>query len=104
MDSKNPLDAIENLIATDSRDWCEDYRSAMIYIIVFGFDDDGKIDEAFVQECRDRFNFTEETLNTLDNWHKEWVRLKNLHTSLNPQNNNSQMEIGGGAPTTIPKR
>ncbi len=73
MEYVNSLETITDMIATDSRAWCEDYRSAVIYGIVFGLDDDDVI-----KELMDRFDFTSDYIEEINRKHREWLKLKKI--------------------------
>lgn len=66
----NCLESIEITIAFDVRDWSEDRRSAWIYGIVFGWNKS-------LEEVKNKFNWTEDDVKRLNNYHNEWTNLKN---------------------------
>lgn len=69
-DITNPLEYIECVIAFDVRDWAVDNRLATIYAIVFGWGD-----EAYT-ELQNKFNWSDEGVNRLKKFHKEWERMR----------------------------
>lgn len=70
----NCISSIERAIAFDSRDWLDDRRSAWIYSIVFGFDDEYA--EACKREMMDHFGWSAEDFTILDMYHKQWLAIK----------------------------
>lgn len=68
----NPLESIACAIAFDVRDWFEDRRSAWVYSIVFGLEDDTDI-----QVCRDRFHWDEDDFDRVNKLHAIYETLRN---------------------------
>ena len=64
----NCLESIKMAIAFDVRDWGEDRRSAWIYGIVFGYDEE-------LEEVKTKFRWTDEDVERLNRYHNEWDRL-----------------------------
>lgn len=72
------LDSIECTIAFDVRDWSEDNRSAWIYGIVFGWnDDEGEV------ELKNKFHWSDADINRLHTLHEQWIRLKQMRGNEN---------------------
>lgn len=69
----NPLESIACTIAFDVRDWFEDRRSAWIYCIVFGLEDDTELR----QECRDKFHWDEDDFERVNKLHSIYETLRN---------------------------
>lgn len=69
----NCLESIECAIAFDVRDWSEDKRSAWIYGIVFGWDDDDS-----ENEIQNKFHWDDEDIIKLKQYHAEWERVKSI--------------------------
>lgn len=69
------LESIECAIAFDVRDWGEDRRSAWIYGIVFGW---SEADE----EIKRKFHWTDEDVERLCRYHKEWEEIKKHERNL----------------------
>lgn len=76
-DITNPLEYIECVIAFDSRDWAEDHRLATIYAIVFGWGNEDGIYDCW-SEVQKRFGWSDEGVERLKKFHKEWKRLKEI--------------------------
>lgn len=69
---EDPLESIECTIAFDVRDWCNDRRSAWIYAIVFGIDNEyGEIDR-----CKRQFKWDDKDIERVKRLHAKWERLK----------------------------
>ena len=69
----NCLESIKMAIAFDVRDWGEDRRSAWIYGIVFGLEEE-------LEEVKTKFRWTDEDVERLNRYHDEWDRLLNKQT------------------------
>ena len=70
----NCLNSIERAIAFDCRDWTSDRRSAWIYFIIFGIDEEDKCK----QEMIDHFNWDEDDFKVLEIYHKQWLELNEV--------------------------
>lgn len=62
----NAFESIECTIVFDVHDWLEDRRSAWIYTIVFGWDD----------EVAKKFCWDEEDHKRANMMHEQWIRAK----------------------------
>ena len=69
----NALESIECAIAFDVRDWAADKRSAWIYAIVFGWDDN----DAW-EEVASKFGWDEEDKERAIRFHEQWERAKGM--------------------------
>lgn len=70
---ENCLESIECAIAFDVRCWSEDRRSAWIYGIVFGWEDD-----EYSEEIKRRFRWDDVDISRLKMLHKQWEALKRI--------------------------
>ena len=71
---EDPIESIECTIAFDVRDWANDRRSAWIYSIVFGIDDE--FDEGVVDRYKQKFGWDDMDIARLRRLHTNWERLK----------------------------
>lgn len=62
----NCLSSIERSMAFDVRDWSEDSRSAWIYGIVLGWDDES------YEELAPKFHWTEQNIERNKKYHQQW--------------------------------
>lgn len=69
---ENPFRSLGNSIAFDSRDWGMDKRSAWIYGIVLGWDEEAR------EEIAKEFKWTKETMDRLERLHLRYKSMKNL--------------------------
>ena len=65
----NCFESIERAIAFDSQDWSTDRRLAWIYGIVFGWED-------AEQELKIKHGWTNEDIERLNKYHKQWEIMK----------------------------
>lgn len=72
----NALSSIECTIAFDVRDWCADRRSAWIWAIVFGWDE-----EAW-DEMVEKFGWDDEDRKRMEKYHEQWETLKKVSEGL----------------------
>ena len=70
----NAFESIECAIAFDVRSWSEDRRSAWIYAIVFGWDDEDSEDAW--DEVAKKFGWDEEDHKRAKMMHKQWEKAK----------------------------
>lgn len=73
----NAFESIEYTIAFDVRDWSEDRRSAWVYAIVFGCDD-----EDLWNKTAKKFGWDEEDRKRANMMHEQWVRAKEAKEQL----------------------
>lgn len=66
----NCLESIERAIAFDVYDWSEDRRSAWIYGIILGWDEES------IKELKGEFNWTDEDVERMNRYHLQWEQLK----------------------------
>lgn len=69
---QNVFDSIECTIAFDVRDWSEDRRSAWIYAIIFGLDDESW------NEMFKRFRWDNADRQRAESMHEQWKRAKRM--------------------------
>ena len=65
----NPLEYIEAIIAFDVKDYSKYNRDAILYAIVFGWDD--------YAEFQRKFGWTDEFVSNLKRQHSSWEQIKN---------------------------
>jgi hypothetical protein len=73
---ENPLTSIGNAIAFDVRDWGEDKRSAWIYGIACGWDDEDGGDEGAMAEIQAKFRWNDEAVARLRRLRKKFKELE----------------------------
>lgn len=66
----NCFESIEMAMTFDVRDWSEDRRSAWIWGIVFGYEEEG------LYEMKKKHGWSDEDANRLNKYHEEWKRMK----------------------------
>lgn len=69
----NAFESIECAIAFDVRDWSEDRRSAWIYAVVFGCDDE----DAWDKDAK-KFGWDEEDRKRANAMHEQWIKAKEM--------------------------
>lgn len=68
---QNCLESIECTIAFDVKDWGEDNRSAWIFGIVFGWDEE-------LNDIANKYHWGDATIERLNKLHKQWIELKQM--------------------------